>query len=70
MSGGCELVIASAAAVLRDLPFGGNELVSFEAVECRIQRTFLDAESAIGSRLDVECDSEAVIGPSREGLED
>jgi len=39
-------------------------------VQCRIKRTFLDAESAIGNSLDVESDSEAVIGSSGEGLED
>jgi hypothetical protein len=39
-------------------------------VQCRIKRTFLDAERAIRSRLDMERDSETVIGSSGEGLED
>ena len=47
--GGRKAIIPGAAAVLRDLPFGGDPAFDLQALECRIERAELDIQGLVRS---------------------
>src|SRR4051794_37737483 len=59
---GSQRVVARAAIVLGDAPFGADAATVFEAVERLVQRRVDDAELAAGAVVDPLAEREAVQG--------
>ena len=49
---GGERVVARAAVVLGDVPFGGDEALAFQTVERGVERTLVDLQNIVGVLLD------------------
>src|SRR6187399_1145418 len=67
---GSHLVVARAAAVLRDPPLGRNELAPLEAVEPLVERAIVHVERAARALLEPAGNLEPVHGLPRERAQD
>ena len=64
------MVVFCSAVGFAAVPGTGEEATLFQAVEGGVERSFLDAEDFIGDLANAFCDSEAVVRPVRDGLQD
>src|SRR5690606_28013453 len=68
-SGAGARVVARPPVVLGDLPLAGDETLTFETLQCRIQRSLVHLERAAGDLPDALPDPPAVLRLQGERLE-